>query len=428
MSHFNSQTLQKQDNRSEITIMNSPNCPNDLEANLPAEPFYLEEKDPVSQYNYFSFRVRNFSPAWFSGIMGIGVASATLYSFPFQHQGLKYAGMAVWGINVVLFFLFLVMFALRFIIYPDQFKKMLLHPGQSSFLGCLPMGFSTIINVLHLFVMDWNLNGGWQVCYLLWWIDVAISLLSCWGVCYVFFAYQKRPSLDAINATILLPIVPLVVASSTGALVAQSVPESLKGTSLIVSFLLWANGEILAFLCMAVYTCRLFLKNVQPRAIVLSTLLPVGPMGQGAFGILLMGDLYKDVFNPYVNAPSNYHGLVRIHQEGLDTISLFTMAIAMFLIGVGIFWMVMTILFTINTPPPTYNMSWWATTFPIGTVVMAWYRLNSEFNNEAFKYLGALFGCFVLASVSVCVICSIKYAVLDDLVFKQAKSETSADE
>lgn len=381
----------------------------------------------TEKYNYFTFRVKNFSPAWFSAIMGIGVSSAILYSFPFPHQGLKYAGMAVWGINILLFILFTTMFVLRFIMYPEQLKRMLLHPGQSTFLGCFPMGYSTIINVLHLIVVDWDLKGGWQVCYALWWFDVIISLACCWGVCYAYFAYQKRPTLDAINATILLPIVTLVVSSATGALIAQGIPQRLQGTSLIVSFLLWANGLILAVICMAVYITRLFIYNVQPRAIVLSTLLPVGPSGQGAFGILLLGELYKSVFRPYVTKP-NYSGLLEIHEESLDAITLVTMGIALFLLGVGIFWMVMALCFTIKTPPPCYNMSWWATTFPIGTMTMGWYRLNAEFNNEALKYIGAIFGCVVLAAVTVCSIGAIKYAVMDDLVFKQTKAETSADE
>lgn len=55
-----------------------------------------------------------------------------------------------------------------------------------------------------------------------------ISLACCWGVCYAYFAYQKRPTLDAINATILLPIVTLVVSSATGALIAQGIPKDYR--------------------------------------------------------------------------------------------------------------------------------------------------------------------------------------------------------
>ncbi|VVT55343.1 uncharacterized protein SAPINGB_P004549 [Magnusiomyces paraingens] len=376
--------------------------------------------------SYLAFRIRHFSPAWFSAVMGLGVSSAILYSFPFPHEGLRIAGMAVWGINVLFFTLCLTMFVLRFILYPEQLKRMLLHPGQSMFLGCLPMGFATIINVLHLMSQDYDMPGTWVACYVMWWIDTFLSIASCWGVCYLMFVYQKRPNLEAINPTIFLPIVPLVVASATGALIATSLPQSLKASTLIVSFMMWANGQLLAIACMAIYLARLFLKSTQPGAIILSTLLPVGPMGQGAFGILLLGDLYKQVFAPY--STKHYTGIIEVTPQSVDAISFVTMAVALFLIGVGLFWLTLAAFFTLTTPPPGYNMSWWATTFPIGTMAMAWYHLEAEFNNSGLKYIGALFGCVVLMNVCICFVGAIKHAIIKNTVFVQAKNETSPEE
>lgn len=426
---------------SHSTVFSAPyREPKDLEANMSEDnttAYQEQDGDDCSQastthYNmsYWAYRVRHFSPAWFSAVMGVGISAAILFSFPFAHEGLRVAGMAVWGFNVLLFCACTVMFTLRFALYPEQLRRMLQHPGQSMFLGCVPMGLATIINVLHLMAQTYDgmAKGVWVVCYALWWLDAALSVASCVGMCYVMAVYQKRAALDAVNPTIFLPIVPLVVASSTGALIAQSIPQSLKASTLIVCIMMWATGQLLAVACMAVYLARLLLKSTQPRAMILATLLPVGPMGQGAFGILLMGDLYKQVFLPYATGEQHYTGLMAISPQSLDAISLVTMGIACFMVGVGLFWMLLALLFAVSAPPPGYNMSWWATTFPIGTMAMAWYRLEAEFNSTGLKYIGALFGCLVLCNVAVCLCGAFKHAVLKQTLFDQAKAETSPDE
>jgi hypothetical protein len=135
-------------------------------------------------------RVLNFTPSWFSvkyvvrlsslhhaclilfvDSMGTGILSILLYTLPYQFNGLKTIGTIIFFLNLVLFILFLVMSmyvpplspathtlnfsaSLRYTIWPGVFRKMLLHPQQSLFLGTFPMGFATLVNMIAFLTLD----------------------------------------------------------------------------------------------------------------------------------------------------------------------------------------------------------------------------------------------------------------------------------
>lgn len=68
---------------------------------------------------------------------------------------------------------------------------MLQHPVQSLFLGTFPMGFSTIVNMFTLVcVPKW---GGItpQLAWAMWWIDVVVSLMCCFGLPFQMYASRS---------------------------------------------------------------------------------------------------------------------------------------------------------------------------------------------------------------------------------------------
>lgn len=91
--------------------------------------------------------------------------------------------------------------------------------------------------------------------------------------------------LQSMAAPWLLPIVACVVAAASGAIVADVLPhpQYALGT-LIASFVLWGIGVPLALMVMVIYLMRLMLHKLPPKAVIVSTFLPLGPLGQGGFG------------------------------------------------------------------------------------------------------------------------------------------------
>lgn len=358
---------------------------------------------------YLDYRTRNFSPAWFAANMGVGITAAILYNFPFRARWLEILGIVVWAINLGLFGLFFTMFVLRFIKYPDQFWRMLYHPGQSAFLGCLPMGYTTLINMVHYI---WG-HKAWVPVYVLWWISVISSLLCVWGVVFVMFSSQKR-TIETLNATILLPVVTVVVSGATGGLIASAQPAGLQPSTLIVSFLIWANGQAVGLSFIAIYMYRLLVSNLHPRMITFSVLLPIGPLGQGAFGIQCIGQVVEEVLKRDTN----------VNPAVIEAVKYGSVFIALFLVGYGTFWVVMSVSTALYLKPTQFHMSWWGLTFPLGTYVVAWYKLAEILQITTFKVIGAVFGVIVALNVVYCSIASIHYAVIRSDLFGHTEAET----
>lgn len=93
-----------------------------------------------------------------------------------------------------------------------------------------------------------------------------------------------------MTAAWLLPVVPTIVASATGGLIAEVLPNTQHALwTLIISYILWGMGISLALFTLVIYFQRLTLHRLPPREVIVSVFLPLGPLGQGGFAILQMG-------------------------------------------------------------------------------------------------------------------------------------------
>lgn len=81
--------------------------------------------------------------------MGTGATSALIHNFPYGHGSpfIRIFTLIIFFINLVLFVLISAATAARYALFPELWSKMLRHPAQSLFVGAVPMGFATLINV-----------------------------------------------------------------------------------------------------------------------------------------------------------------------------------------------------------------------------------------------------------------------------------------
>lgn len=86
--------------------------------------------------------------SWFSVIMGTGIVSILLHNLPYNGTWLKYISIIIFVLNIFLFCTFTAISLLRYTLYPQIWKAMILHPSQSLFLGAFPMGLATIVNMI----------------------------------------------------------------------------------------------------------------------------------------------------------------------------------------------------------------------------------------------------------------------------------------
>lgn len=104
---------------------------------------------------------------------------------------------------------------------------------------------------------------------------------------------KDETQLSSMTAVWLLPIVSCPVAASSGAIVADILPNPQHALwTVIASYVLWGIGLPLALMVMVIYLQRLTLHKIPPKAMIVSVFLPLGPFGSGGYA-------YVNLFFPY---------------------------------------------------------------------------------------------------------------------------------
>ncbi|KAJ4164665.1 hypothetical protein LMH87_006328 [Akanthomyces muscarius] len=305
--------------------------------------------------------VRNFTPSWFAVNMGTGIVSILLHNLPYNAQWLQYISYIIFALNVVLFVTFLVISILRYALFPEIWSAMIEHPGQSLFLGCFPMGFATIINMMIFCCSHWG-SGLIHLAWAFWWIDALLSMATCITMPFIVMHWH-RPGLENTTAALLLPIVPTIVAAATGGIVAEVLPDPDHAfTTLVASYVLWGIGEALSACVLALYFHRLTVHDLPPRDVIVSVFLPVGPLGQGGFGIQQLGKVALKRL-PDTTA---FAAVGLDPSKGAEILYVLGVFLALVMWGFALLWVSFALISLATTASFPFNMGWWGFTFPLG--------------------------------------------------------------
>ena len=97
--------------------------------------------------------IKNFVPSWFAAVMGTGILAVDSLLYSAYLPILKDVAVALFYFNILLFFIFLIPWVLRWIMFKDNALADLKHPVLSAFyptiaVGCLVLG-ADFINIGH---------------------------------------------------------------------------------------------------------------------------------------------------------------------------------------------------------------------------------------------------------------------------------------
>ncbi|KAK9474935.1 voltage-dependent anion channel [Dipodascopsis tothii] len=354
------------------------------------------------------FRIKHLSPAWFAMVMGTGISGSILMNFPYPARWLHGIGVAFWGVAAFELAVLSVATVLRFILYPELWKIIIHHPLQSLFLSCIPMAYASVImDIIALF----GTRAVWAM-YGLWIFNVVMSLLCAWLMVFYMYLRHQRRTVGALNAVILLPVVTLVVCSSAGATLVEHLPRGWQPHVMIGCLLLWANGELLAFVYTTLYVYRLLTGNLPPREAVLSGFLPIGPLGQGGYGFLL-------------NA-TNFENYLKVSYPSLNDFPVITYAglcVAICMIGYGFYWIVTAFMTLFAAPPKSFSIAWWGLTFPVGTLAVACRQVGMVIDSDFFRVMACIIGLFVVFTSFVLTFYTAYYGFVKNRIFVGGKLE-----
>ncbi|KTC57839.1 MULTISPECIES: TDT family transporter [Pseudomonas syringae group] len=324
--------------------------------------------------------IRQFTPNWFAATMGTGILALALGQLPFIAQWPKALGEALWFFNIVLFCLFTLMYASRWVLFFDEAKQIFGHSTVSMFFGTIPMGLATIINGFLLYGLPRWGDGVVALAEVLWWIDVAMALACGVLIPYMMFTRQQH-SIDQMTAVWLLPVVAAEVAAASGGLLAPHLADaSAQFTMLITSYVLWAYSVPVALSILVILLLRMALHKLPHESMAASSWLSLGPIGTGALGMLVLGNDAPAIFAA--------HGMASIGgvAEGIGLIG------GVLFWGLGLWWMVLALLITgryFREGIP-FNLGWWGFTFPLGVYAVTTLKLGSMLHLTFFSFFGVV--------------------------------------
>lgn len=105
----------------------------------------------------------------------------------------------------------------------------------------------------------------------------------------------------------LLPVVTLIVCSSSGGVLANALRDYSMSHALITvttAIFIVTVGFTLSFIIFAIYFQRLFIHGLPQGASALTVFLPLGPTGQAGFAVLLIGQNLNELL-PTKSYPSS---------------------------------------------------------------------------------------------------------------------------
>lgn len=87
-----------------------------------------------------------------------------------------------------------------------------------------------------------------------------------------------------MTALYLIPIVAVVIAATSGSLLVSVLHrEAYRLWTLIISYIFWGIGTPLSWIILTIYFLRMSTERPLKREVIVSLLLPIGPLGLSGF-------------------------------------------------------------------------------------------------------------------------------------------------
>ncbi|KAI0015890.1 sulfite efflux pump SSU1 [Xylariomycetidae sp. FL0641] len=329
--------------------------------------------------------------------MGTGIVAILLFTF---HQTYASASSALYQLsvifyvaNVALFSCIFLMTVLRYLLYPKLFFMMVSDPGQAMYLGTFPMGFATIIT-MTVNVMVPKYGGAWpSVVFAFWWVDVVVSLATALVIPWLLqIVHHGITDLSKMTAGWLLPIVAPIVAAATGGVVASALDPDRALITIIASYVILGTGLVAALAIIVIYLLRVATHKLPPTEHMVSTFLPLGPLGQGGFAAQKLGEQALRVF-PLTNTLPDVSVEGRLLAGQIFYTQGFIIAILLW--GFGLMWLFFAGLSVTRQKVPFSN-GWWAFTFPLGVFATSTLEMGKNLPSITFQVIGTVFGVIVM--------------------------------
>ena len=191
-----------------------------------------------------------------------------------------------------------------------------------------------------------------------------------------------------MTAVWLLPVVTLIVASSSGGLLSNAFMPISTTIALLTSafsFTMVLIGLSFALMMITVYLLRLVTSGPPDPALILSAFITLGPLGQGGFSLLVNGQDLSELLPLHMGdqfPTIELAGQMIFAGCFLGAYALFSMGVAWIILAVISIWHVRA-----SSQIP-FSMAYWGLIFPNGVFALLCVQLAKVLDSPVFRVIG----------------------------------------
>ncbi|TFK44680.1 voltage-dependent anion channel [Crucibulum laeve] len=268
---------------------------------------------------------------------------------------------------------------------------MLLNPSEGLFVGAFPIGAASLIDMALIINQNWGFKRKGFIFTLwgFWWIDLGISFITAFGMIYTMM-YTKHHFIAETTSVWVLPIIPLIVLSSTGGNLSRALFQHSRTLAVItVGFSLnaFVVGMSITLMVITLFLTRLIMYGPPKAPISPAGFIITSPLGQGGVSLLVNGGNLAQIF-PTRDGDA-FPGSI-LSGEMLYAVCL---SGAWILWSMGIAWVIISvaeIYITSRTAKIPFTLAYWGLVFPIGVFALCSVRLGVALESRFFHYFGAI--------------------------------------
>ena len=314
--------------------------------------------------------------------MGSGILAILLVVSPLQLPFMQFAGRTLFVADVALFAFFTSLFAISLMRRPQSLGAGLNDVAKAQTWGAPPMACFTIaVGFLKIGPALFDPAACTAIAQILWIAGALVSVASAFVVPFLMFT-KHDVSIETTYGSWLLPVVPPIVASVPAALLLGTWPVAIRSSMLALAYALLGIGVLLAVILIVIFYSRLLYGSVPQPAMVPTTWLVLGPLGQSIAGFLALGAAAPTVW------PALGHGLL-----------VAALAYGVLVWGFGTYWFAMAAAVTVRALAlrMPFSLGWWAFTFPVGTMTAGTFGLYGVTHAPLFLVAGTFYLVFLAA-------------------------------
>jgi C4-dicarboxylate transporter/malic acid transport protein len=329
---------------------------------------------PLEQLRRPADAFDHIGPNWFASVMGTGILATSATLLPTGFPARATFAVAAWVLAATMLVTLSAATAVHWIRRPEIAATHHRNPAMAPFYGAPPMAILTV-GAGALLAGGRLIGAGPAVTIdeILWTLGTVSGLICAVAIPYFTFT-GPAVSLEQVNGSWLMPIVPPMVSAAAGAGLIAHLPAGQDPLALALAcYAMFGISLVASVLVLGLVVARLARHGVGPARLVPTMWIGLGPLGQS---ITAVGLLSKAA------APA----LGVAYAPGLrDLVLIYGIPVW----GFALTWLALAASITIRTALRglPFALTWWGFTFPVGTMVTGTselsYALHANFLTAA---------------------------------------------